>query len=237
MTLHINDKTESLSELEKALNALTIILTVVLIICISMETFMGELSSENEDSSIYLTIQFWICGYFLLDFIVMLFLSQNKKRFFWRYFIVIFLSIPYVYLSKTFSISFSSEMTYLLRFIPVLRGGAALIVLSRLVIRNSITSLFISYIVLFFALIYFQTLIFYVFEAGVNEQVKSYYDVLWWASMTVTTVGSNIIAITAVGKVSTAALAVIGMTTLPIFTVYITSIMQRWSQPASEKLT
>ncbi|NYT66191.1 two pore domain potassium channel family protein [Alcaligenaceae bacterium] len=211
------------------------ILTVVLIICISMETFLGELSSEDEDSSIYLTIQFWICGYFLLDFIVMLFLSQNKKRFFWRYFIVIFLSIPYVYLSKMFSISFSGEMTYLLRFIPVLRGGAALIVLSRLVIRNSITSLFISYIVLFFALIYFQTLIFYVFEAGVNEQIKSYYDVLWWASMTVTTVGSNIIAVTAVGKVSTAVLAVIGMTTLPIFTVYITSIMQRWSQSSDTK--
>lgn len=233
MTSYINGKNDCLSGVEKAMNVLTIILTVVLIICISMETFLGELSSDPFGSSIYLTIQFWICGYFLLDFVIMLFLAKDKRRFFWRYFIVIFLSIPYVYLFKTFSVSFSGEMTYLLRFMPVLRGGAALVVLSRLVIRNNITSLFISYIVIFFALIYFQTLIFYAFEAGVNKQVQSYYDVLWWASMTVTTVGSEIIASTAVGKVSTALLAVTGMTTLPIFTVYITSIIQRWSQPLS----
>ncbi|MGO3889774.1 MAG: ion channel [Paenalcaligenes sp.] len=228
----INDQKRNWqSDVEKALNVVTIILTIVLIICISLETFEGELSQGR---SIYLTIQFWICGYFLLDFLVLFLLAKNRRRFFWRYFVVIFLSIPYLYIFEYFSIDFSHEVTYLLRFVPVLRGGAALVVLTRIVVRNSITSLFISYIVIFFSLIYSQTLIFYIFEVGVNKQVKDYYDVLWWAAMMVTTVGSDIIAQTPIGKVSATTLAVIGMTTFPIFTVYITSVIQRLNQ-ADEK--
>lgn len=222
------------SDVEKALNAVTIILTVVLIICISMETFEGDLARGH---SIYLTIQFWICGYFLLDFLILFLLAKNRRRFFWRYFIVIFLSIPYLYIFEYFSITFSHEVSYLLRFVPVLRGGAALVILTRIVVRNSITSLFISYIVIFFSLIYFQTLIFYIFEVGVNKQVKDYYDVLWWAAMMVTTVGSSIIAQTPIGKVSATSLAVIGMTTFPIFTVYITSVIQRMNQAAEKSAT
>ena len=48
--------------------------------------------------------------------------------------------------------------------------------------------------------------------------------------MTTTTVGSTIIAQTALGKIATTTLAVVGMTTLPIFTVYITSLIQRFNQ-------
>ena len=50
------------------------------------------------------------------------------------------------------------------------------------------------------------------------------------ASMTVTTVGSNIVPETTLGKVCTALLATCGMTIFPIFTVYITSLVQRMNQ-------
>ncbi|AQS51674.1 hypothetical protein PAEH1_09080 [Paenalcaligenes hominis] len=219
-TKHINT--------EKTLNALTVLLTIFLVVSISIQTFMGSDSGFNQAH--HNKIEFWICIYFLCDFFILFCLSKDKKRFFLRYFPLIIFSIPYAYLLDVFSISVSTEMTYMLKFLPIVRGGVALLFLTQLVVRNKITGLFISYVFIFASLFYFQTLIFYIFEKGVNTEVQSYYDVLWWAAMTITTVGSTIIAQTAVGKLATTTLAVVGMTTLPIFTVYITSLVQRFNQ-------
>jgi hypothetical protein len=45
--------------------------------------------------------------------------------------------------------------------------------------------------------------------------------------MDVTTVGSNINAITPIGRILAVILAAMGMMLFPIFTVYITSLMER----------
>ena len=44
--------------------------------------------------------------------------------------------------------------------------------------------------------------------------------------MDVTTVGSNIVAVTGVGRVLSVLLAALGMMMFPIFTVYVTSLVQ-----------
>ena len=64
-------------------------------------------------------------------------------------------------------------------------------------------------------------------EHDLNPMVKGYGDALWWALMDVTTVGSNIYAVTVAGKVMSVALAAVGMMMFPVFTVYITSLVQR----------
>lgn len=216
---------------QKVLNVLTVLVTALLIVSISLETFMG--SRIDQTQSTYDQIQFWICIYFLVDFVLLLFLSKDKKAFFTRYFIFILFSVPYATVLNNLAIPPSQELSYLLKFVPLLRGGAALFFLIGLAAKNRITSLFISYVFILFAVFYFQTLIFYIFERQVNHAVENYYDVLWWAAMTITTVGSTIIPLTAVGKVSTTILAVVGMTTLPIFTAYITSLIQRVIQKPS----
>lgn len=77
------------------------------------------------------------------------------------------------------------------------------------------------------ATIYILSLVFFVAELKVNPLVKDYADALWWAFMDATTVGSNIIAVTFIGKVLSVVLAALGMMMFPIFTVYITSIIER----------
>lgn len=57
--------------------------------------------------------------------------------------------------------------------------------------------------------------------------VANYGDALWWAFMDVTTVGSNISAITVTGRVLSVVLAALGMMMFPIFTVYVTSLVQK----------
>ena len=56
---------------------------------------------------------------------------------------------------------------------------------------------------------------------------QNYGDALWWAFMDVTTVGSNISAITVTGRVLSVVLAALGMMMFPIFTVYVTSLVQK----------
>lgn len=50
--------------------------------------------------------------------------------------------------------------------------------------------------------------------------------------MDVTTIGSNIYPVTVVGKIIAVILAAMGMMMFPLFTVYITSLVQRYNKRA-----
>ncbi|MBS7819953.1 two pore domain potassium channel family protein [Wohlfahrtiimonas chitiniclastica] len=180
-------------------------------------------------------LQFWICIYFLLDLLSGFFLSDHRLEYFRRYLFLILVSIPYINVLNHFHLELSTQAFYLLKFLPIFRGVIALFLLVKLLISDRITGLFVSYLTLFFSIAYLQTLLFYLFEISVNPQVKTYGDVLWWASMTATTLGSNIIPITTAGKISTAILAVAGITIFPIFTVYITTMIQNLSKKHTDE--
>ena len=55
----------------------------------------------------------------------------------------------------------------------------------------------------------------------VNDKLHGFGNALWWAWMNVTTVGAEIFAVTAIGKVITILLPTLGMMMFPIFTTYI----------------
>ncbi len=66
---------------------------------------------------------------------------------------------------------------------------------------------------------------FYVCEVNINPLVKNFSDALWWATMEAVTVGSNIQAVTPIGKILSVFEAVFGMLMIPMFTVYVTNIV------------
>ncbi|GGZ97377.1 potassium channel protein [Ignatzschineria ureiclastica] len=211
---------------KKLLYTLTILASIILLIDITIV----DLPNIQRNLDVAPTrLQFWICIYFLVDFILLMLIADNKWHYFKRYFLLVPLSIPYLNLFSYYEIDLPNNLLYLLKFLPILRGVVALILLINLLISNKITTLFIAYLSLLISIAYIQTLIFYLFESPVNPDVKNYYDVLWWASMTVTTLGSNIIPVTDAGKISTVILAVTGITVFPIFTVYVTTMVQAWS--------
>lgn len=211
---------------KKILNFLIIVASLILIINISIESFRNDSFLEH---SIYFDIQFWICIFFTIVFLIFFYLSDNKIIFLSKYSILLLLSIPYLAILDYTPIHLSSEEIYLISFIPLVRGGVALIVMILLLVERNSTALLISYIILLFSTIYFITLIFFIFERNVNWQVTTYSDALWWAGMTVTTVGSQIVPITQVGKIVTTILAATGMTTFPVFTVYFSSVVNHFS--------
>ena len=101
-------------------------------------------------------------------------------------------------------------------------------------------SLITQYAVILLSIIYFSSLIFFYVEKDVNSNVNSYWDSLYWAFMNVDTVGSEITAVTPVGKVLAIVLALSGMMMLPLFTVYITAKVKEYNlrrQKETWKLT
>ena len=222
------------------LHVIILLLSLFLVISISVDTFKGI---PFYTQPLYMKVQLWICILFLFDFILELFLSKDKLRYFGTHFLFLLVAIPYQNIIAYMGWTFSPEITYMLRFIPLVRGGYAMAIVVGWLTYNKASSLFISYLTMLLATVYFASLAFFVMEHKVNPLVVGYGDALWWALMDATTVGSNIIAVTATGRVLSVLLAALGMMMFPIFTVYVTSLIQKknkekdeyYEQLASEK--
>ena len=206
------------------LHVIILLLSLFLVISISVDTFKGI---PFYTQSLYMKVQLWICILFLFDFILELFLSKDKLRYFGTHFLFLLVAIPYQNIIAYMGWTFSPEITYMLRFIPLVRGGYAMAIVVGWLTYNKASSLFISYLTMLLATVYFASLAFFVMEHKVNPLVVGYGDALWWAFMDVTTVGSNISAITVTGRVLSVVLAALGMMMFPIFTVYVTSLVQK----------
>ncbi len=200
-------------------------------VSISVDTFKGI---PFYTQTVFMKVQFAVCILFLLDFILEWFLAKHKGRYFATHFVFLLVAIPYQSIISWAGWTFSEEITYLLRFIPLVRGGYALAIVVGWLTYNKASGLFVTYLTTLLATVYFSSLAFYVMEHGVNTLVTGYGDALWWAFMDVTTVGSNIIAVTVTGRVLSVLLAALGMMMFPIFTVYVTSLVQKRNQEKQE---
>ena len=61
-------------------------------------------------------------------------------------------------------------------------------------------------------IMFFCAYIFFIFEYGVNTQITSYWDALWWALCTVSTVGyGDLYPITSIGRLTGAFLIITGV--------------------------
>lgn len=211
-------------KIRSALNVCSIFASLILIVSISLEVF-GD--NPFATKSNYLKVQLFVCLYFIADFIILFCLAERKWQFFRRYFFVLLMAIPYLYLIPDVHLHLTPEQIYFISLIPLVRGAAALVFIVTIVVRHNTTALFISYLIFLMSIFYFLTLIFFVVEHGVNPEVQSYAEALWWGAMTITTLGSNILPVTIAGKFITTAMALTGLTIFPIFTAYMTTLVNR----------
>lgn len=154
-------------------------------------------------------------------------MNDKKVRFFFHNILLLMFSIPYLNIVDHLQIQLPAEQHYLLGLIPLFRGGYGLMIIIRWIAGRTVTTLMVAYLSMLVALVYFSSLLFFVAERNVNPEVHSYVDALWWAFMDMDTVGSNVIAVTPIGRVLSVILACAGMMMLPIFTVYITDKVTR----------
>lgn len=199
-------------------------LSFALIIYLSVDALSGV---DFLSDSAYMSFQLIVCLFFIADFFIELYMSAHRWRYTCRRILFLLLSIPYLNILIHFPIALSADMVYFARIIPLARGALALAIVVGYVSRNRITNIFASYSVILIAIVYFGSLIFYERELGVNPQVTSYIQALWWACSDATTTGCSIQPVTPAGKISGAVLAVMGMVMFPLFTVFLTSAIRQ----------
>lgn len=102
------------------LHVIILLLSLFLVISISVDTFKGIPFYEQ---SVYMEVQLWICALFLADFVLEWILATNWKRYVATHFIFLLVAIPYQNIIAYMGWTFSPEITYMLRFIPLVRGG------------------------------------------------------------------------------------------------------------------
>ncbi|MCM1076225.1 MAG: ion channel [Bacteroides sp.] len=204
-----------------------IVLSILLIVFISIDTFSGVNFLENHR---YMTFQFWVCIVFMVDFFIELGLAADKWCFIRSHFLYFLLSIPYLNLINILHISLTSEQLFFVRFIPLARGVMAMTIVVGAFSQNKLTSFLSSYIVSLASFIYLGSLLFYYCESGVNSEVTDFGLALWWACMNATTLGCDIYPVTVTGKILGCVLSVGGIVMFPLFTVYITSLITRYTK-------
>lgn len=208
------------------MNLIVLVLSVLLIVFISADTFNNVNFLDNH---VYMTFQLWVCIFFIIDFIVGLIYADHKWRYTGHQLFFLLLSIPYLNIINMLDIQLDFDTLYFVRFIPLARGALALSIVTGYVSDNAVTSLFLSYLLILLALCYFCSLIFYHYEFLVNASVNNYWDALWWSAMNLVTVGCDISPVTPEGKIVAVVLPISGIIIFPLFTVYLTDYVRRKS--------
>lgn len=202
------------------MNLIVLILSVLLIVWISIDTFRNISFLDNHP---YMTFQFWVCMFFIVDFFVELAFSHDRWSFFRHRIVFLLLSIPYLNIINLTGLTLSHEAAYFIRFIPLARGALAMSIVIGYLSSNAVTSLFMSYLSIMLLVAYFCSLIFFQREHPVNPQVDTYWTALWWSAMNMSTVGCDINPVTVAGKIVAVILPISGMIIFPLFTVYLTN--------------
>ncbi len=209
--------------LSKLLHGAVVVLSLFLIVYISYDILSGVPFIETGR---YLAFQLFVCLVFLLSLLVDWYITPRKLHFFGRNWFFLLVSIPYINIIDFAGIAMSEETYTYVRFIPLVRSAFALAVVVGYLSKNKLNSLFTAYLIVLLSGIYYASLIFYKVEFGVNDNVTSFPLVVWCAFMNVTTLGSPVVPATAVGKVIYVFLGFLGMTMLPLFTVYVSNLIK-----------
>lgn len=208
------------------LHVAVLVCAIALIAYITYDTFKN-ISFVN--SLEYVKVQFWACLFFEAEIIVEFFLSKNR----WHFLLVnipfILICFPVIPLIHHFGFHVSGEVSYLLRFLPMIRAAYVMAIMWGAMQKNWISSMFGGYIVMLISTLYFLSLMFFIEEHSVNHQIYSYWQSLWYSIMQMTTCGSNISAVTPTGKVIGVVLSAEGLILFPVFTVYFTHAFSKTS--------
>lgn len=193
--------------------------SAVMIVWITHDTLDNISFLSNER---YLRFQFWICLLFMTDIVAEWCFAPRKWKYLAGHILFILVSIPYLNIIRHFNIPVDGEAEYLLRFVPMIRAGYVLALVSGALSSNKALSMFWVYVIWLIASLYFASLMFYVEEHFINRGVDTVWAALWWAVMSMTTTGSNINALTVTGQALGTFLSAEGLILFPVFTVYIT---------------
>lgn len=198
------------------LNILVFILSIYVLGALVIDTVF-KLQYETEELLIY--IDHTICAFFFFEFCYNFYHAKNKAKFMQWGWIDLLSSIPLVGYLRV------GRLFRLIRLIRVIRAFKTTRHLVNHVFANKIQGTLTSVLVIAILLLIFSSIAILQVEHDPNSNIKTAGDALWWAYVTITTVGyGDRYPVTSEGRILAAVLMTAGVGLFGTFTAYISSL-------------
>ena len=186
-----------------------VLITLIIDIFFKMPDELNRLLSFIDDA---------ICLVFLYDFFQRLFTAKSKLQFMKWGWIDLLSSIP------AFNIFRYGRVVRLFRLLRLLRAFRSIKYLTNHLLKNRKQGTFATVAILTFIMLIFGSIAILQVENDPGSNIKTAEDAIWWAFVTITTVGyGDKFPVTTEGRIVAAALMITGIGLIGTFTGFITA--------------
>lgn len=197
------------------LNLIVIVLSIYVLIALLVDTFY-KLSPEVSQVLTYVDTA--ICIFFVLEFSIRFYQSKDKFQFMKWGWIDLVSSIPAIDFLRV------GRVFRLIRLLRILRAFRSTQQLVHHVFRNKIQGAFTTVTIFAILMVIFSAIAILQVENDPNSNIKSAEDALWWAYVTITTVGyGDKFPVTTEGRIIAAFLMTAGVGLFGTFTGFVAS--------------
>jgi len=197
------------------LNIIVIILSIYVLGALLIDTII-VLSEETSILLYY--IDNTICVFFLIEFFIRFYKSKNKLNFIKWGWIDLVASIPMVGFLRF------GRILRLIRLIRVIRDFKSTHHLINHIFSNRAQGAFTSVAVIAILFVIFSAIAILQVENDPNSNIKTAEDAIWWAYVTITTVGyGDKFPVTTEGRIIASILMTVGVGLFGTFTAFVSS--------------
>ncbi|MDB5206616.1 MAG: ion transporter [Flavisolibacter sp.] len=206
------------TEQKQALHPINIIvffLSLYVIVALIVDTFFPL---SYEVSRLLHEVDYAICIVFFIDFLHRFFSAKNKWQYMRWGWIDLLSSIP-------MNVFLAGRLFRVFQLLRVIRAMRSIGFLSHYFLKNKIKGAFTSAAMLAFITVVFSAIGILKFEKDIpHSNIKTAEDALWWAYVTITTVGyGDKFPVTSEGRIIAAVLMTVGVGLFGTFTAYVAS--------------
>lgn len=170
-----------------------------------------------------------VCVIFISDFFYTLFTVEDKKNFLKLGWIDLISSIP------TVSFLRWGRFFRIVRIFRILRGIRSIKVIFQFIFANKAKGTLLTVTLISFVLVIFGAVAILNCETHESSNIKNATDALWWAFVTITTVGyGDYYPVTTLGRIVAAILMTAGVGLFGTFTAYVSSYFLQLSEVEEE---
>jgi voltage-gated potassium channel len=197
-------------------NLIIFVLSLYVIGALLVDAFF-ELSPEM--SRLLHEIDYGICALFFIDFLVRLFSAKDKWRYMRWGWLDLLSSVP------VFDVFLAGRAFRIFQLLRVLRAFRSIRLLIKYYFHNKVKGAFTSASIIGILMVIFSAIgILEIEKDAPGSNIKTAEDALWWAYVTITTVGyGDKFPVTSEGRLLAAALITVGVGLFGTFTAYVAS--------------
>lgn len=197
------------------LNIIIIALSMYVLVALVIDTFF---KLPSEVSRILNIVDNCICVFFLLEFFIRFFQAENKLRFMRWGWLDLISSIP------TLDFLRPGRALRLVRLLRILRAFRSTRHLANHIFRKKTQGAFTTVSIIAVLMVIFSSIAILQVEDDPNSNIKNAEDALWWAYVTITTVGyGDKFPVTTEGRIIAAFLMTTGVGLFGTFTGFLAS--------------